>query len=90
MAGITISLLSNTRDVIRGAKETEGALDNVADALDDLAREGKRTGQELGDGITDGLTDNYIRVYTDDEVTCGEIYQVELLEEYKDGVIFGL
>ncbi|MBT1676004.1 hypothetical protein [Curtobacterium aurantiacum] len=55
MAGITISLLSNVRDVVRGAKETEGALDDVADALDDLAREGKRTGQELGDGITDGM-----------------------------------
>lgn len=38
-------------------------------------------------GITDGLTDNYIRVYTEDEVTCGEIYQVELAEEYKDGVL---
>jgi threonylcarbamoyladenosine tRNA methylthiotransferase MtaB len=37
-------------------------------------------------GITDGLTDNYIRVYTEDEVRCGEIYQVELLEEYRDGV----
>jgi threonylcarbamoyladenosine tRNA methylthiotransferase MtaB len=37
-------------------------------------------------GITDGLTDNYIRVYTDDEVTCGEIYTVELLKLYKDGV----
>jgi threonylcarbamoyladenosine tRNA methylthiotransferase MtaB len=38
------------------------------------------------DGVTDGLTDNYIRVYTDDEVTCGEIYTVELLKLYKDGV----
>jgi threonylcarbamoyladenosine tRNA methylthiotransferase MtaB len=38
------------------------------------------------DGVTDGLTDNYIRVYTDDEVTCGEIYTVELQKLYKDGV----
>jgi len=38
------------------------------------------------EGITDGLTDNYIRVYTDDEVTCGEIYTVELQKLYKDGV----
>ena len=38
-------------------------------------------------GLTDGLTDNYIRVYTKDEVTCGEIYQVELLEEFQDGVL---
>ena len=38
-------------------------------------------------GITDGLTDNYSRVYTEDEVACGEIYQVELVEEYRDGVL---
>ena len=30
------------------------------------------------DGITDGLTDNYIRVYTDDTVDCGEIYTVKI------------
>ena len=37
------------------------------------------------DGITDGLTDNYIRVYTDDPVEDGEIYEVKLDRLYKDG-----
>lgn len=40
------------------------------------------------DGITDGLTDNYIRVYTDDSVEDGEIYEVRLEQLYQDG-IFG-
>ncbi|SFT81041.1 threonylcarbamoyladenosine tRNA methylthiotransferase MtaB [Selenomonas sp. GACV-9] len=38
------------------------------------------------DGITDGLTDNYIRVYTEDEVVCGELYEVQLERLYRDGV----
>lgn len=38
------------------------------------------------DGVTDGLTDNYIRVYTDDAVQSGEIYEVRLERLYKDGV----
>lgn len=37
-------------------------------------------------GEKDGLTDTYIRVYTDDEVTLGEIYPVSLERLYKDGV----
>ena len=40
------------------------------------------------DGITDGLTDNYIRVYTDDSVEDGEIYEVRLEQLHQDG-IFG-
>ena len=38
------------------------------------------------DGITDGLTDNYIRVYTDDAVDCGEIYTVKIDKLWRDGV----
>ena len=38
------------------------------------------------DGITDGLTDNYIRVYTDDAVVCGDLYEVELERLYRDGI----
>ena len=37
-------------------------------------------------GVTDGLTDNYIRVYTDSLVVTGDIYNVELVKLYKDGV----
>ena len=36
-------------------------------------------------GITDGLTDNYIRVYTDDDVQSGELYEAKLERLYKDG-----
>ena len=38
------------------------------------------------DGITDGLTDNYIRVYTDDKVKCGDIYTVHIDKLWRDGV----
>ncbi len=38
------------------------------------------------DGVTDGLTDNYIRVYTDDEVKCGDIYKVHIDKLWRDGV----
>ena len=38
------------------------------------------------EGITDGLTGNYIRVYTDQSVTCGEIYEVKLERLYQDGL----
>ena len=38
------------------------------------------------DGITDGTTVNYIRVYTDDPVTGGEIYPVKMEKLYKDGI----
>ena len=38
------------------------------------------------DGVTDGLTDNYIRVYTESAVECGEIYEVAIEKLYKDGV----
>ena len=38
------------------------------------------------DGETDGLTDTYIRVYTQDKVETGKIYEVKLERLYKDGV----
>lgn len=38
------------------------------------------------DGEKDGLTDTYIRVYTNDAVELGDIYQVSLERLYKDGV----
>lgn len=38
-------------------------------------------------GVTDGLTDNYIRVYTKDSVTCGDIYEVQLDEIWRDGLL---
>lgn len=37
-------------------------------------------------GVTDGLTDTYIRVYTEDDVLPGKIYDVCLDELFRDGV----
>jgi len=39
------------------------------------------------DGLTDGLTDNYIRIYTKEKVTCGELYEVVPTEIYRDGLL---
>lgn len=38
------------------------------------------------DGIFDGLTGNYIRVYVNEFVECGEIYQVHIEKTYRDGL----
>ncbi|MFZ4843014.1 hypothetical protein [Mycetocola saprophilus] len=61
MAGISIDINSNARDFVRGTKDAETALEDVADALDDLARDAKKssdkTGDALADGIEDGLKD---------------------------------
>jgi len=51
---ISIDFLANTRDVLRGTKDLEGALEGVASSLDDVSKEGKRTGEVLGDEISDG------------------------------------
>lgn len=42
--------------------------------------------ETMKDGVTDGLTDNYIRVYTDDAVKCGDIYEVHIEKLWRDGV----
>ncbi len=39
------------------------------------------------EGVTDGLTENYIRVYTEDLVSCGELYPMHLVEPYRDGLL---
>ncbi|WP_019553268.1 tRNA (N(6)-L-threonylcarbamoyladenosine(37)-C(2))-methylthiotransferase MtaB [Propionispira raffinosivorans] len=38
------------------------------------------------DGVFDGLTGNYIRVYVNDRIDCGEIYQVHIEKIYRDGL----
>ena len=38
------------------------------------------------DGITDGLTGNYIRVYTDAEISCDKIFSMRMEKLYKDGL----
>lgn len=46
-----ISLVSDVREVLRGTKDVEKAFDEVADSLDDLARESKQSADQAGDSI---------------------------------------
>lgn len=57
---IKIDFLSNVRDLIRGTDDTEKALDDVADSLDDMTRAAKKGGddaeravEDLGDSFRD-------------------------------------
>lgn len=54
---IIIDFLSNASAFLRGTKDVEEALDDVADSLDDVARDSKRTGDNLADGIEDAGRD---------------------------------
>ena len=38
------------------------------------------------ESVTDGLTENYVRVYTDAPVQTGEIYNMHLVQLYRDGI----
>jgi gas vesicle protein len=49
VAGIQIDILANERDFLRGAGATEGALDDVAGSLDDLAKDAQKTTKGVGD-----------------------------------------
>ncbi|WP_413450207.1 hypothetical protein AA0Y32_06015 [Georgenia phoenicis] len=53
--GIQIDFVSDVSKFIAGTKDIEGALDNVADSLDDVAKEGEQAGKKAGDGLKDGL-----------------------------------
>lgn len=60
MAGINIPFLSNVRDFLKGTGDVEGALDDVADSLDDMAGEAenaaRQSARSLGD-VSDSLDD---------------------------------
>ena len=43
--------------------------------------------EEVEDGYTTGYTDNYIRVYTEQNLTAGKKYRVKLIKIFKDGVL---
>lgn len=53
MAGISIPILSNVRDFLSGTKQVEGALDDVADSLDDVARDAARGTDRISDSLSD-------------------------------------
>lgn len=51
---IEIPFLANVSGFLRGSKDVERGLDDVADSLDDLVRDTARTGRSLGDDLSDG------------------------------------
>lgn len=55
--GLNLSFVSDVSGFLKGTRDVEGALDKVADSLDDLAREGQRAGEQAGDGLGDGVRD---------------------------------
>jgi len=57
MAGINISFVSDVRDFLKGTKNIEGALDDVSDSLDDVAKDAQRAGKTAGDKLGDGFKD---------------------------------
>ena len=54
---IDIDVGMNSRDFQRGTKDVEGALENVADALDDVAADAARASKAMADDIGDGAKD---------------------------------
>lgn len=55
--GISIDFAANVNKFLGGTRDVEKALDDVADSLDDLAREGEKAGDKAGDSLKDGLDD---------------------------------
>lgn len=51
--GISINFLADVRDFLKGTKNVEDELDDVADSLDDVAREGDQATEKLEDGFRD-------------------------------------
>lgn len=49
--GISINFLADVRDFLKGTKNVEDELDDVADSLDDIAREGEQATEKLEDGF---------------------------------------
>lgn len=50
---IKIDFISNVRDLLRGTKQVEDAFDDVADSLDDVARDGDQALGRLDDSFRD-------------------------------------
>lgn len=53
MAGINIPFLSNVRDFLRGTSDVEGALDDVADSLDDMGRDAQAAARDAERALDD-------------------------------------
>lgn len=51
--GISINFLADVRDFLKGTKNVEDELDDVADSLDDVAKEGDQATEKLEDSFRD-------------------------------------
>jgi hypothetical protein len=51
--GISINFLADVRDFLRGTKNVEEELDDVADSLDEVAKDGVKATEKLEDGFKD-------------------------------------
>ncbi|SDT69452.1 hypothetical protein [Jiangella sp. DSM 45060] len=54
---IRIPIVSDVSGFLRGTRDVEGALDEVADALDDVSREAQDAGRDAGRALSDGIED---------------------------------
>lgn len=57
MSAVSIDILANAKDAVRGAGKAADALDDVGKSLDALVRDSATSGTALGDNITDGAHD---------------------------------
>lgn len=55
--GFNLPFLADTSQFIRGTKDMAGALDDVADSLDDLAKDSAKHAEKAGDKLGDGFKD---------------------------------
>jgi hypothetical protein len=54
---IKIPFLSDVRDFMRGLRQGSESVDDLADSLDDLARDGAREADRLGESLVDAGQD---------------------------------
>lgn len=55
--GLTLDIAANTRDFQRGTKDVEGALEGVADSLDDVSRDGDKAADKLAQSFSEAQRD---------------------------------
>lgn len=54
---ISIDMLANVQPFLRGTKDVEGALEDVADSLDDVARDAQRSGDKIERELSSSVDD---------------------------------
>lgn len=75
-----IQLLSDVAGFLRGTSDVEKALDDVADSLDDLAKETKANADKAADALTRDFTDAFDKVKTESKQASKK-----LGDGFKDG-----